>query len=68
MKNAPNIDPSAEMQLALSDICPDSIFGAIPVAEQLETLMTYRAVHEDVLAEVPQAYAAYLEDQRNQWG
>ncbi|MEQ9561013.1 MAG: hypothetical protein RLN69_00720 [Woeseiaceae bacterium] len=68
MKNNSFTDAATEVQLALSEIYPDSTYGAIPVAEQHDALMNYRAADEDVLAEFPQAFAAYLDYQRNQWG
>jgi len=67
MTNSMPINAATEMQLALSEIYPDSSYGAIPVADHPDALMTYRAVDEDVLADVPQAYAAYLDYQQKLW-
>lgn len=61
-------DLLTEVQLALIDAYPDSAFGAIPIAEQLDALVSYRAADDDALAEIPGAFAAHLDYQRKQWG
>lgn len=68
MNNIINIDAAADVQLALSEIYLDSTRGAVSVSEQYEALMTYREADDEALAEVPQAFAAYLDHQRKQWG
>lgn len=68
MKNFMHIATATELQLASSEIYPESTYGAIPATEQHDALMTHRAADEEVLADVPQAFAAYLDYQRNQWG
>jgi len=68
MNTFTEVDPAMEMQLALSEIYPDATHGAIPVDDQREALMTYRDADEEALADVPQAFAAYLDYQRSQWG
>ena len=68
MKNQPDIDEVAEMQLALTEVYPDSGYGAVPVADHYDALLSYRSTDEDALAEIPGAFAAHLDYQRNQWG
>ena len=68
MNDLTDNDLLTEVQLALIDTYPDSAFGAVPIAEQLEALVSYRAVDDDALAEIPGAFAAHLDYQRKQWG
>jgi hypothetical protein len=63
-----NNDLLTDVQLALIDAYPNSAFGAIPIAEQLDALVSYRAADAAALAEIPGAYAAHLDYQRKQWG
>ena len=67
MNSSSDIDEVVEMQLALTETYPDSTYGAVPVADQFDALLSYRATDEDVLAAVPGAFAAHLDYQRNQW-
>ena len=68
MKHVTDIDTATEVQLALNEIYPESTYGAIPVIDQEDALTEYRASDEDILADVPQAFAAYLDFQQRQWG
>lgn len=61
-------DLLTDVQLALIHAYPNSTLGAIPIAEQLDALASYRAVDDDALAEIPGALAAHLDYQRKQWG
>lgn len=58
---------ATDMRIALSEIHPDSTYGAVPVIDQYTALAMYRAVDDDTLSEVPEAFAAYLDHQRNEW-
>lgn len=68
MKGITDIDAVTEIQLALTETYPESAYGAVPVAEQYDALLSYRAADDDALAEVPGAFAAHLDYQRSQWG
>ena len=68
MTNISHIDLTTEANLTPSDPYADSHPGRTEYSEQRETWMTPGLTDEDVLAEVPQAFAAYLASQRNQWG
>jgi hypothetical protein len=63
---ADTIEVSAiEMKIALSDIHPDSAYGDVPVLDQQDALEANRAFDDGVLAEVPQALAAYVDHQQH---
>lgn len=68
MNDPTDIDLATEMQLALTEAYPDTSFGAVPVADQFDALMSYRAADDDALADIPGALAAHLDYQRKQWG
>ena len=68
MNEPTDIDLATEVQLALTEAYPDTTFGAVPIAEQYDALMSYRAADDDALAEIPGALAAHLDYQRKQWG
>jgi len=68
MKDPTDIDLATEVPLALTETYPDSTFGAVPITDQYEALMSYRAADDDALAEIPGALAAHLNYQRKQWG
>jgi hypothetical protein len=68
MKNPADIDLATELQLALTEAYPDSTFGAVPITEQYDALVSYRAADDEALAEIPGAFAAHLDYQRKQWG
>jgi hypothetical protein len=48
---------ASDLQIALSDIYPDSTYGAVPVIDQCDALEAYRAFDDGGLAEVPLALA-----------
>jgi len=62
MRNS--IDTDRVAQLRLTD--PDPIHTSAPAFDRYDEQSSYRALHDD-LAELPQAYAAYLDYQQKQW-
>ena len=68
MNDPTDIDLATEVQLALTEMFPNSTFGAVPVTDQYDALTSYRTVDDEALAEIPGALAAHLDYQRNQWG
>lgn len=69
MKHTPDTNEftAAEMRLALSDIYPDSTYGAVPVIDQYDALEAFRAFDDGALTEAPHAFAAYVDYQQRQW-
>lgn len=69
MKNG--IDSSAftatDMRIALSEIYPDSAYGAVPALDRYDALEAYRAYDDGGLEAVPQALEAYLDFHQRQW-
>ncbi len=51
---------ATDLRLALSDLYPDSTYGAVPVIDQYDALEAYRAFDDGGLAELPLALAAYV--------
>ena len=51
---------AAELRLALSDVYPETSYGAVPVIDQYDALESYRAAVESDLQAIPGAHAAYL--------
>lgn len=68
MNNVMDIEAAIEAQRSLSEVYPDSTNGAVPVPERYEMPMTDRGADYDALAEVPQAFEAYVTCQQSQWG
>ena len=59
-------DPTAtDMRIALSEVFPDSTYGAVPVIDQYDALEAYLAFDDGALAEAPEALAAYVTHQLN---
>lgn len=58
---------ASELQIALTDIYPDSTYGAIPVTDQYDALAAYRVFDDGSLAAVPFALTAYVNHQQRQW-
>ena len=59
-------EPNAtEMRIALSEISPESTYGAVPVVDQPDVLEAHLAFDDGALAEVPQALAAYIDHQQH---
>ena len=67
MNNTTDIDGIPDLLRAPVGPELDSTFGAIPILEQFDGPTPYQTLDDD-LAEVPQAFAAYLDHQQNQWG
>lgn len=44
----------------------ESTRGGVPIHDQYDAHSQYQTLHDD-LAELPQAYAAYLDHQQKQW-
>ena len=55
-----------DVRIALNEVYPDATYGSVPVVDQYDALLAYQAVDDDALSEVPHAFAAYLDYQRNQ--
>ena len=68
MSNVVDIEAAIETQRSPSEIYPDSTDGAVPVPDRYEFPMTDRGADYDALAELPQAFEAYVDCQRSQWG
>ena len=51
---------AAELRLALTDVYPESSYGAVPVIDHYDALESYRAAVEGDLQAIPGAHAAYL--------
>ena len=61
MRNMNESDAIADLQLVEFD----STYGAVPTLEQYDVHWSHQALYDD-LAEVPQAFAAYLDYQQDQ--
>lgn len=57
---------AADMRVALSEIYPDSTYGAVPALDRYDALEAYRAYDDGGLEEVPQAHAAYVDFHQRQ--
>ncbi|MFQ5547280.1 MAG: hypothetical protein ACE5FV_03230 [Woeseia sp.] len=68
MRRIDNRDPvsASEVRIALNEIFPESSYGAVPVTDQFDAVEAFRAYDDGGLAEVPNAHAAYLQNQRRQ--
>ena len=62
-----NTYTAADVRLALSEIYPDSTYGAVPALDQYDALEAYRAYDDGGLEEIPQALAAYVDFHQRQW-
>ena len=62
-----NTYTTAEVRPALSEIHPDSTYGAVPALDQYDALEAYRAYDNGGLEAVPQALAAYIDFHQRQW-
>ena len=60
-----NLVAAAELRLALSQHFPDLTYGAVPVTDYRDAIEAFRAYDDGGLAEVPNAFAAYLRNERN---
>ena len=66
MNNIPDLDvfTANDLLIALTEIYPDTSYGAVPVIDQYDALEAYRAFDDGALAEAPQALAAYVSHQQ----
>lgn len=62
-----NTYTTADVRLALSEIYPDSTYGAVPALDQSDALEAYRAYDDGSLEEIPQALAAYIDFHQRMW-
>ena len=62
MRNGIDTDTIAQLRL----INRDSIHADVPIRDEYDVYSPYQTLHDD-LAELPQAYAAFLDHQQNQW-
>ncbi len=51
---------ATDLTIALNEIYPEATYGAIPVTDQYDALAAYLAFDDGVLAEAPEALAAYV--------
>lgn len=58
--NQPKPITASKLMIALSEVFPDSTYGAIPVIDQYDALEAYLAYDDGTLAEVPHALNAYV--------
>ena len=58
---------ATDMRLALSEIYPDSTYGAVPALDRYGAVEAYRAYDDGGLEAVPQALAAYVDFHQRQW-
>lgn len=65
MRNVTELELVSEHELraAINEIFPDSNYGEVPVIDQFDAVEAFRAFDDGGLAEVPSAYAAYLNSQ-----
>ena len=57
---------AADMRIALSEIYPDTAYGAVPVQDQYDAIEAYRAFADGGLHAAPRALAAYVTSQQRQ--
>ncbi len=58
---------ATDMRIALSEIYPDSTYGAVPALDRYDALEAYRVYDDGGLESVPQALAAYVDFHQHQW-
>lgn len=56
---------AADLQIALSEVYPESTYGAVPVIDQYDALEAYLAFDDGALGEAPHALAAYIHHQQH---
>lgn len=56
---------ATDMRIALTEMFPDSAYGAVPVIDQQDALEAYLAFDDGALGEAPQALAAYVSHQQH---
>lgn len=63
--NETDVVTAGELQIALQETYPNASYGAVPVVDHYDALLAYQVIDDSDLSEVPQAFAAYLDHQRN---
>lgn len=63
-RNNSNTLTAADVAIALSDVFPESSYGAIPTIDQRDALVAYLAFDDGTFDELPQALAAYNNHQQ----
>jgi len=58
---------AADVRIALSEVYPESTYGAVPALDRYDALDAYRAYEDGGLEAVPQALAAYVDFHQRQW-
>ncbi len=56
---------ATDLRVALNVIYPEATYGAIPATDQYDALAAYLAFDDGVLAEAPEALAAYVTYQQH---
>ena len=56
---------ATDLRIALNEVFPEATYGAVPVIDQYDALEAYLAFDDGVLAEAPQALAAYVTYQQH---
>jgi hypothetical protein len=66
MKIAPESSTprATETRIPLSDYCPDATYGVASVLDQYDALEAYRVFDDGGLQAVPNALAAYVDQQQ----
>jgi hypothetical protein len=57
---------AAGIPIALSEVCPDTNFRAVPAIDQYNAVEAYWALEDDGLASIPEALAAYVDAHQRQ--
>ena len=65
MKTEQPSDPRVLLALMALEEFPDMTYGAIPVVDYRDAVEAYLAFDDGGLAEVPHAFAAYLDHHRS---
>lgn len=58
--NQSNPITASNLMIALSEVFPDSTYGATPVIDQYDALEAFLAYDDGTLAECPKALEAYV--------
>lgn len=64
--NDQNRITATEVRIAVNEYFPESSYGAVPITDQFDAVEAFRAYYDSGLAEAPNAFAAYLQNQRHQ--
>lgn len=58
--------PARNLQRAIDEVYPESVYDSVPDIHQYDALETYRAIDDEALLELPDTLAAHLFSQLNQ--